>query len=73
MKNFFENIDSLKIDLEKRRIKELKSDKSNEIKELKEKNRILREKLQEVKSQNRKLDLDNKNLIRERKGYINGK
>ena len=68
-----EPIEFLKIDLEKRRIKELKSDKSNEIKELKEKNRILREKLQEVKSQNRKLDLDNKNLIRERKGYINGK
>ncbi len=68
-----EPIEFLKIDLEKRRIKELKSDKSLEIKELKEKNRILREKLQEVKSQNRKLDLDNKNLIRERKGYINGK
>ena len=68
-----EPIEFLKIDLEKRRIKELKSDKSNEIKELKEKNRILREKLQEVKFQNRKLDLDNKNLIRERKGYINGK
>ena len=68
-----EPIEFLKIDLEKRRIKELKSDKSQEIKELKEKNRILREKLQEVKSQNRKLDLDNKNLIRERKGYINGK
>lgn len=66
-------IEFLKLDLEKRRIFELKNDKSYEIKELKEKNKRLREKIQEIKGQNRKLDLDNKKLIRERKGYINGK